>query len=200
MPGTPPPFALPPWLYPLLFLTGLVAGFVDAMAGGGGVITIPVLLNAGMSPALALGTNKLQAAFGSASAVWHYRQAGLIDFRMCRIGIACTALGAIGGALCVRLVQPALLRQTIPWLLTAIALYLLLQPRIGEHEGRPRMSVATFHVLFGTAIGFYDGVFGPGTGTFWAMAYLLALGLDLQRWPFFWRAARSSWARVWGWD
>ena len=84
-----------PWLYPLLFLTGLFAGFVDSIAGGGGLITIPVLLNLGMTPQDALGTNKLQATFGSGSAAWHYGRAGLIDFRWsCVAGIISTAIGA----------------------------------------------------------------------------------------------------------
>ena len=64
------------WQLPLLFGVGLVAGFVDSVAGGGGLITIPVLLNLGLGPQQALGTNKLQAAFGSGSASWHYAEAG----------------------------------------------------------------------------------------------------------------------------
>src|SRR5580765_124747 len=116
MSGMPPLASSPLWLYPVLFLTGLLAGFVDSIAGGGGVITFPVLLNLGMPPLLALGTNKFQASFGSASAVWHYSRAGLIDFRGSRMGVLCTAAGALGGALSVRLLRPELLRQIIPWL------------------------------------------------------------------------------------
>jgi len=174
-------FTVPPWLYPLLFLTGLTAGFVDAIAGGGGVITIPVLLNIGMPAAMALGTNKLQATFGSGSATWHYRQAGLIDFRDCWTGIAFTAVGATAGSLCVRLIHSEILRQTIPWLLIAIAVYLMLQPSIGEGDAHPRLGTGMFHLVFGLTIGFYDGFFGPGTGTFWAMAYVLYLGFNLRR-------------------
>jgi len=181
MSGMPPLASSPLWLYPVLFLTGLLAGFVDSIAGGGGVITIPVLLNLGMHPLLALGTNKFQASFGSASAVWHYSRAGLIDFRGSRMGVLCTAAGALGGALSVRSLRPELLRQIIPWLLIAIAAYSLSQPRLGESRAKARMGPGTFHVLFGLGIGFYDGFFGPGTGTFWAMAYVMMLGLDLQR-------------------
>ena len=81
------------WLYPLLFLTGLAAGFVDSIAGGGGLITIPVLLNIGLRPELALGTNKLQATFGSGSAAWHFGHAGMIDWPASRRGVFCTFLG-----------------------------------------------------------------------------------------------------------
>ena len=119
-------------LLAILFATGLVAGFVDSIAGGGGLITIPVLLNLGLPPQLALGTNKLQATFGSTSAMWHYHRAGLIDFKACRPGIVCTFVAATLGSLLVNRLPPDLLRHSIPWLLIAIALYLLVQPKLGE--------------------------------------------------------------------
>src|SRR5262245_19976234 len=181
MSGMSPFATFPLWLYPVLFLTGLLAGFVDSIAGGGGVITIPVLLNLGMPPVLALGTNKFQASFGSGSAVWHYSRAGLVDVRASRTGILCTAVGALGGVLCLRTLRPELLRQVIPWLLIALAVYSLSQPRLGENRAKTRMRTGTFHLLFGLGIGFYDGFFGPGTGMFWAMAYVTMLGLDLPR-------------------
>ncbi len=170
-----------PWLYPLLFLTGLAAGFVDSIAGGGGLITLPVLLNLGLTPQDALGTNKLQATFGSGSAAWHYGRAGLIDFRACVAGIIFTAIGAGAGTWLVREVKPDLLRQIIPWLLVAIAAYLLFQPKVGEKDLHPRLPSGGFHLMFGMLLGFYDGFFGPGTGTFWALAYMLCLGFNLTR-------------------
>ena len=173
--------ALPLWLYPLLFLTGLAAGFVDSITGGGGLITIPVLLNVGMPPQFALGANKLQATFGSGSAVWHYGRAGLINFSACKLGILCTLIGATGGTLLVSRLPPNLLKQTIPWLLIAIALYFIFQPKLGAVDRTPRLNATWFHLIFGLGIGFYDGFFGPGTGTFWAMAYLLCLGFNLTR-------------------
>ena len=83
-----------PWHLPLLFGTGLVAGFVDSVAGGGGLITLPVLMNLGIDPKLALGTNKLQATFGSGSASWHYARAGTVSPSDCKLGFAVTFLGA----------------------------------------------------------------------------------------------------------
>jgi hypothetical protein len=171
----------PPWLYALLFLTGLAAGFADSIAGGGGLITIPVLLNIGMPPQLALGTNKLQATFGSGGAAWHYGRAGLIDFDACKIGVLFTLIGAAGGTLLVSQLPPDLLKQTIPWLLVAIALYFIFQPKLGDADRTARLDARMFHLIFGLGIGFYDGFLGPGTGTFWAMAYLLGLGFDLTR-------------------
>jgi hypothetical protein len=173
--------SIPLWLYPLLFLTGLAAGFVDSIAGGGGLITIPVLLNLGLTPQLALGTNKLQAVFGSGSAAWHYGRAGLIEFKDCWTGVLCTLVGATVGTRLVSRLSPEFLKQTIPWLLVAIVLYFIFQPKLGDTERRPRLNANGFHVLFGLGIGFYDGFFGPGTGTFWAMAYLLGLGFNLTR-------------------
>jgi uncharacterized membrane protein YfcA len=172
---------LAPWLYPLLFLTGLVAGFVDSIAGGGGLITIPVLLNIGLPPGLALGTNKLQATFGSGSAAWHFWRAGLIDWSASRIGVVYTLVGATAGTLLVSFLPAAVLRAVIPWLLIGISLYLILQPKVGDADRRARMRAEPFYALFGLGLGFYDGFFGPGTGTFWAMAFMLALGFNLMR-------------------
>jgi uncharacterized protein len=173
--------ALPFWLYPVLFLTGLVAGFVDSIAGGGGLITIPVLLNIGLPPELALGTNKLQATFGSGSATWHFARARLIDWRSARLGVVFTLIGSLVGTSLVRLLPSSVLREVIPWLLIGISLYMILQPKLGSEKRAARMQASSFYVLFGLAIGFYDGFFGPGTGTFWAMAFMLVLGFEMTR-------------------
>lgn len=169
------------WFYPVLFVTGLAAGFVDAIAGGGGLITLPVLLSTGMPPQDALGTNKLQATFGSGSATWHFSRAGLVHPTECVAGIVFTAVGAGAGTWLVQGIRPAVLKLIIPWLLIAIAIYLLVKPALGAEPGRARLSRNAFHVVFGLIIGFYDGIFGPGTGTFWAMAYVMLLGLDLTQ-------------------
>jgi uncharacterized membrane protein YfcA len=97
------------------------------------------------------------------------------------VGIVFTLLGATAGTLLVSRLPADLLRQAIPWLLIVIALYLLFQPRLGDRDNRPRMNADMFHVVFGLGIGFYDGFFGPGTGTFWAMAYMTALGFNMTR-------------------
>ncbi|SRR6266540_620560 len=175
-----------PWLYPLLFVTALVAGFVDSIAGGGGLITIPVLLNLGLTPQDALGTNKLQATFGSGSAAWNYGRAGLIDFRACVGGIFFTVIGAgLGSWLVIAMGRNKtgedVLRQIIPWLIVAIAVYMLLQPKVGETDLHPRMNAGLFHFSFGLGLGIYDGFFGPGTGTFWALAFMLLLGFNMTR-------------------
>ena len=85
---------LPLWAYPLLFAAGFGAGLVDSIAGGGGIISLPVLLNLGIPPQLALGTNKFQSSFGSVAASWHYVRRGLVGLRACLLGILLTLAGA----------------------------------------------------------------------------------------------------------
>lgn len=165
----------------LLFATGLVAGFVDAIAGGGGLITLPVMLSLGGDPQSALGTNKLQATFGSASATWHYARAGAVDLSDCGRGVVLTFVGAMVGTLGVRQIGPNTLKVVIPLLLIAVAAYTLRHPQLGETDRAARMSRARFDLTFGLLLGFYDGFFGPGTGTFWTMAFVLALGFNLTR-------------------
>jgi uncharacterized membrane protein YfcA len=169
------------WQYPLVFLAALAAGFVDSIAGGGGLITIPVLLSVGLDPQTALGTNKLQASFGSGSATWHYAQAGTVDLRDCVRGFFITLVAAALGAIAVQQVQPDFLRKAIPVLLVAVAFYMVMKPRVGESDLHPRMPRPAFDAVFGLLIGFYDGFFGPGTGTFWAMAYMLWLGFNMTK-------------------
>jgi len=168
-------------LLPLLFLTGLAAGLVDSIAGGGGLITVPVLLGVGLPPQIALGTNKLQASFGSGSAMRAFVRSGTVRLNDCRTGIAYTALGAALGTITVQMLDPALLRHIIPWLLVAIVLYTLLTPRLGYEDIRPRLKSGPFFCAAGLVLGFYDGFLGPGTGSFWVMALMLGLGFNMTR-------------------
>jgi uncharacterized protein len=167
------------WQLLILFVTGLAAGFVDSIAGGGGLITLPVVLGLGLPPPVALGTNKLQATFGSGSATWHFIRSGTVHWRSCWQGIIATTIGATGGVLAVQQIQPALLKLIIPYCLLGIALFTFFSPRMGYHQQKPRMGHLQFHLLFGLLLGFYDGFFGPGTGTFWAIVFVVGLGYNL---------------------
>ena len=169
------------WRLSLLFGTGLVAGFVDSIAGGGALITLPVLLSFGLDPRHALGTNKLQATFGSSSASWHYAQAKAVPLKDCTRGFVLSLLGAALGALAVQQLDPSFLKRAIPVLLVAVAIYTLLKPSLGAEDLHPRMARGVFDLTFGLLIGFYDGFFGPGTGTFWTMAFMLGLGFNMTR-------------------
>lgn len=169
------------WQLAVLFAVGIAAGFVDAIAGGGGLITLPVMLGLGGNPQYALGANKLQATFGSASAAWHYGRAGLVEWRKSLRGAALTFLGAVGGTLAVQQMGARFLQIAVPLLLLAVAIYSFKRPHLGEGDRQPRLGRGLFDMAFGLSLGFYDGFFGPGSGTFWTMAFVLGLGFNLTR-------------------
>ncbi|MCK6499497.1 MAG: TSUP family transporter, partial [Nitrospira sp.] len=168
-----------PILLPCLFAAGFGAGFVDSIAGGGGLITVPVLLSTGLAPADALATNKLQATFGSGSAAWHYRKARLVGWRDAWPGVAATAVGATVGVLAVTALSPAFMRRVMPFLLAVAALIVWRRPSLGSESRPSRLPPVPFLVGAGLVLGFYDGFFGPGTGTFWTLALVLVLGFPL---------------------
>jgi uncharacterized protein len=165
----------------LLWLAGLFAGFVDAIAGGGGIISLPALLATGMPPHLALGTNKLQGTFGSMTAAVNYSRKGLVDLREIPTGVIFTALGALAGTLTVQVLSPDFLRHIILILLTGVFLYTWFSPDLGKLDRRPSMAAPAFFGCAGLVLGFYDGFFGPGTGSFWAIALVQVLGLNLKK-------------------
>lgn len=167
------------WWYPVLGVTGLIAGFVDAIAGGGGLITVPMLLATGLPPQAALATNKFQSSCGTSLATWQFARHGLLKWRELKLGVIATLVGAVAGAWTVTRVSSAFLRPAIPALLIAIAVYTWLKPDLGRESRPARMPAASFALLFGFTLGFYDGFFGPGTGSFWMVACVLVLGLDL---------------------
>jgi uncharacterized membrane protein YfcA len=168
-------------LLPLLFAAAFIAGLIDSIAGGGGLITVPVLMGIGLPPQVALGTNKLQASFGSGSAMLHFVRAGTVKLSDCWIGIIWTAVGASLGVAAVQLLDVMILKQLIPWMLATIALYTLFSPRLGAEDSHARIKSGTFYLLFGLVIGFYDGFLGPGTGSFWTMALMMLLGHSMMR-------------------
>lgn len=164
----------------LLWAAALLAGFVDSIAGGGGLITLPALLAAGLPPFFALGTNKLQSSFGSLSAALSYRKGGLVSFRSMWLGVLFTLLGAAAGTLAVQALDPGLLRWLIPGLLGLVLAWTFLSPELGDRDGRARLAPLPFYLLAGLGLGFYDGFFGPGTGTFWTILLVGVLGLNLK--------------------
>lgn len=165
----------------LLFAIALLAGLIDAIAGGGGLLTVPALLWAGLSPVEALATNKLQASFGSFTATFNFVRQGAVDLRGARLSVACTFVGASAGALLVQHLHAEFLERLIPVLLIGFAVYFFFSPRVADVDGHRRISDGAFALTIGTAVGFYDGFFGPGTGTFFAAAFILLLGYNLRR-------------------
>ncbi|MFP4140907.1 MAG: TSUP family transporter [Planctomycetota bacterium] len=164
-----------------LGVVAFVAGLVDSIAGGGGLLTVPALLLVGLPPKLALGTNKLQASFGSGSAMVHYARGGTVQPRRLIGPAAWVLLWAGAGSLAVQHLSNDVLAGVIPVLLLALLVYLLAKPAAGMVESAPRMKPAAFYAIFGATIGFYDGFFGPGTGSFWTLALVALLGMDLPR-------------------
>lgn len=173
-------FQASPLTYAILVAAAAVAGFVDSIAGGGGIITLPALLAVGMPPHLALGTNKLQSSFGSFTATLRYGSAGLMKSRELLPGVLATAVGAALGAFTVGRIDASILKILIPLLLVAIVVFLLVKPRFGLAEGRARLPWVPFWIGGGLLLGFYDGFFGPGTGTFWAIALVGLAGLEMR--------------------
>lgn len=172
---------LSPDLLAILFAVAILAGFVDSIAGGGGLLTVPALLWAGLSPVEAIATNKVQSTFGSFSASLRFVRSGEVDPRRMAPLIGCTFAGAAGGALLVQAIDSDFLRDVIPVLLVGIALYLLVFPKAGDLDARRRIGEIPFAMLAGFGIGFYDGFFGPGTGTFFAIAFVSLQGFNLRK-------------------
>ncbi|PHM72662.1 sulfite exporter TauE/SafE family protein [Xenorhabdus sp. KJ12.1] len=172
---------LGPEVYGLLFLVALVAGFIDSIAGGGGLLTIPALLSTGITPVQALATGKLQAVGSSLSASLYFIRRGIVNLRSQRFAITMTVLGGMAGALLVQFVSPDLLRYALPVLVMIIGLYFLLVPNIGAEDRPRRLGPIAFGCLAGGGIGFYDGVFGPGTGSFLALSYVMLCGYNLAK-------------------
>ncbi len=169
-----------PWLYPALTATAVLTGFVDAIAGGGGLIMLPALLYAGLPPHVVLGTNKVQSACGTAVAAWNYRRKGLVDIRPNLTTVAVVFAGATIGAMVISRVDAGALRLVVPLLLMSVALYTILSPRMEDHASDPHLSPRGYAPV-GGAIGFYDGFFGPGTGQFFVASLVGLRGLGLTR-------------------
>ena len=169
-----------PWLLAALTAVALVAGFIDSIAGGGGLLVMPALLWGGVPPLAALGTNKLQSVFGTAIALRNYARSGLVDWRNNLTTIVLAFAGAVAGVIAVRQIRADTLELVIPLLLVASALYVLFSPRMTDDDAHKRLSRAGYAPV-GTAIGFYDGFFGPGAGTFYTTSLVALRGAGLTR-------------------
>lgn len=165
----------------ILFFGGFLAGFVDSIAGGGGLISLPVLLSVGLPAPLALGTNKLQGCFGTLSASYNYIRKGKADLHESYMGILFTFLGASLGAWSIQRLDPGIIRHIIPVLLMIVFVYTLFSKHLGFENRDALMPRRLFFTIFGLGLGFYDGFFGPGTGSFWTAALLVLLGYDMTK-------------------
>lgn len=151
-----------------LALIAAIAGFVDSVAGGGGLISVPAMMLFGVPPINALATNKLQGSFGTATAAVTMLKKGKVSLSRPVRYFVFALLGGASGTLLVQQVSPEALKVVVPLILTVIALYFLLSKSY-EHEGRKPL-IGDNAYLYGVVppIGFYDGFFGPGAGSFYA--------------------------------
>jgi len=133
-------FELTPEIIALLGVASVIAGFIDAIAGGGGLISLPALLSVGLNPVAAIATNKVQGSVGTASALWNFWRKGRVDFRLIRWPMLLTAIGAGLGAFAVTLVDTRWLMILLPVLLVGIALYFLLGPKAADEDAHARLT------------------------------------------------------------
>lgn len=171
--------AVDPAGFATLCAVALVAGCIDAIAGGGGLLTVPALMLAGLDPVAAIATNKAQGTASAVSSTIAFARAGRIDWRIgAPVALAAAAAG-IAGALSVRLMSRDTLAVLAPLLLIAIAVYFLLAPKLRDEDAHARMSLGGFACTIVPAIGFYDGVFGPGAGSFYVIGFVALLGFGI---------------------
>lgn len=160
----------------IMMAVGFAAGFLDAIAGGGGLLTVPALALAGLDPAAAVATNKVNSTMGLTAATAAFARKGAYrDAAAWKIA-AGAAAGAVVGALALSSVPTAWLTLAMPVVLIVIALYFAFTPALGDKDRAPRVSVGVAAGVFMPVVGLYDGLFGPGAGSFYMIVGVALLG------------------------
>ncbi|MDE2427406.1 MAG: TSUP family transporter, partial [Burkholderiales bacterium] len=169
----------------LLGMAAFFAGFVDSIVGGGGLVQVPALFSfmPGTAPATLLGTNKFAGIWGTSVAARNYVQQVRIRWGMVVPAALMAFLFSFGGAFLVTHVSPAYLRKALPFVLVAVAIYTFKKKEFGAlnkpvFSGGKEVRMA---MLVGAGIGFYDGFFGPGTGSFFMFLFVRIFGYDFLR-------------------
>jgi len=170
------------WVYLAIFFIAIIAGLVDAIAGGGGLITIPSLLLVGVPPMIALGTNKLQAVIGELTTSIIFIKNKQVSIKGLFLGLSCTAIGAVLGAISVSLFDKSSLEIILPIMMVIITIYSVTSNKLkATSKSKPKITTTQFMVLCGLLIGFYNGFFGPGTGSIWMLAFVILLGHTIKQ-------------------
>lgn len=163
----------------MLFAAAVIAGCIDAIAGGGGLLTLPALLLANIPPIYAVGTNKIQAAFGSMTSSIVMLKKKAVDFKTIKIALFASLLGSIIGSIALLNTDEKILSFLIPILLVIMALYFAFSPQSFFKKRKPKCSHEIFEKTAVPAVGFYDGFFGPGAGTFFCLSANFLRGYDI---------------------
>ena len=164
-----------------LALIGLVAGFVDAIAGGGGLLTVPALALAGLDPVSAVATNKVNGVCGTASAAWTFARLGKIDLAAMWPSAVTAGLGAVAGALVLPIAPRGAVDAALPLVLIAVALYFAFSPTMSDADRAKRLGERAYAFSVAPLVGFYDGVFGPGAGSFYIIGFVALVGYGVTR-------------------
>jgi uncharacterized membrane protein YfcA len=165
----------------LLVVAAFLAGMVDAIAGGGGLITVPALLLTGADPVTALATNKLQGTFGAGTAAAAYARAGHVRLRD-QAGMAViAAFGGAAGAMVAHLIPAHVLRIIMPVVLIGIAVFFAVKPGLSDTDRIQRMKPGLFTATAVPMIAAYDGFFGPGAGSFYMLAFVMLAGFGVLK-------------------
>ena len=166
----------------ILAAVGFIAGFIDAVAGGGGMLTVPALLSLGLPPHIALGTNKLAASFGSSTAAFTYYKKRLFSPELWKHSFIATLIGAACGTLVVDSISTEWLEKALPLIILASAIYTIWH-KTPDSDGnvlpKPGKELCRKQWGQGFTIGFYDGVAGPGTGAFWAVSSMALYRINI---------------------
>lgn len=166
----------------MLFGVAIIAGFIDAIAGGGGLLTVPSLLLAGVPPITALGTNRLQSVIGELTATWVYIRSGQMPTQGLFKGLCYTTVGALAGSFCVSTIDNEHLKTLLPILMLGVTCYSIFSKKLKSTiTADAVLSNHVFMLCAGLSIGFYNGFFGPGTGAFWMIAFVAFLGYNLTQ-------------------
>ena len=169
------------WQFAVLFAAAFFGGFIDSIAGGGGLISLPALLAVGVPPHVAIATNRFQGSFGSFTAALNFIRKGYVDAAEILRGVIFTFIGGLVGAYVLLLIDAKFLNYLIPILLLALFFFMIFSPNLGEAPAKPKMSKKSFYAIFGLVLGFYDGFFGPGAGSFWTFAMVALIGLNMKK-------------------
>ncbi len=157
-------------IYIILFIVALFAAGIDAIAGGGGLLVVPTMLILGMNPLVTLGTNKLQSCFGTATSSYNYFKNGLLKENNIKLLAIISFIGSFFGTLLVSQLSNEILNTIIPIFLISAAIFLIVNKQINI---KSVSIISSFFIPFIFLIGFYDGFFGPGTGTFFVLTFLI---------------------------